>query len=99
MYDVSVRLDNAIDRVRILGKYRTKQVWAVPQAFDDYGDTFWIAAPTGDDVAVQMIVSLNHGASGICPFDAPGSPEAAFSVSLSPEQRSHMLITFCRMLL
>lgn len=81
MYDVIRRVDQTIDRSRLLGMYRTKQVWSVPQAFDDYAETFWIAAPDGNDVAVQMAIALNHGASGITPFDAPGAPLAAFTVS------------------
>ena len=81
IYDVTNRIDAARERIRVSGNYRTKQVWAVQQSFDDFGDTFWIAPPTGDDVAVQMIVSLNHGATGIQPFDAPGSPVEAVTVS------------------
>ncbi|ORX38738.1 hypothetical protein BD324DRAFT_650081 [Kockovaella imperatae] len=79
MYDIINRVDQTIDRARLLGMYRTKQVVGTPQAFDDYMETFWLAPPTGADVAVQMVVQLNHGVSIISPFDAPGSPEAAFT--------------------
>ena len=81
IYDTINRVDSTIDRIRLSGLYRLKQAWSVSQAFDDYGDTFWSAPPTGNDVAVQMVVSLNHGSSGLTPFDAPGSPLEAFTVS------------------
>lgn len=81
IYDITTRIDSTINRARLSGMYRTKQAWSVPQAFDDQAATFWSAGPSGYDVVVQMVAALNHGAAGLTPFDAPGAPLAAFSVS------------------
>lgn len=88
IYDITSRIDSAINRARLAGKYRTKQVWSVPQAFDDQAATFWTAGPTGSDLAVQMVVALNHGAAGVTPFDAPGAPLTAFTVRPVPSRQS-----------
>ncbi len=41
MYDITTRIDSTIDRARLLGQHRLKQAWVVPQAFDDFMETFW----------------------------------------------------------
>jgi len=41
MYDITTRIDTTIDRARLLGQHRLKQAWGLPQAFDDFMETFW----------------------------------------------------------
>jgi hypothetical protein len=85
MYDVSTRVDSAIDRTRLLGLGREKTIWGVQQSFDDYGTEFWNAAPTGNDIALQLVVGLNHGAMGLTPFDSPGATLEYIQVSLQDQ--------------
>ncbi|KAJ6463939.1 hypothetical protein C8R45DRAFT_1175041 [Mycena sanguinolenta] len=67
--DVSRRLDDFAMRLDVLGWSRTKSVWAVPQAFG--GEEFWTRPPTGREFAIQVILSVNHGARGIMPWIDP----------------------------
>ncbi|KAF8208179.1 hypothetical protein K438DRAFT_2012988 [Mycena galopus ATCC 62051] len=86
--DVSRRLDDFAMRLAVLGWATEKAVWAVPQAFG--GEEFWTRPPTGREFAIQVILSVNHGARGIMPWIDPTpadikikafifSPHAAFS--------------------
>ncbi|KIM41387.1 hypothetical protein M413DRAFT_27747 [Hebeloma cylindrosporum] len=67
--DVSKRLDEARNRLRILGWDKTKFIWAVTQAFG--GEEFWSRPPTGREWLVQVLLSINHGARGIMPWIDP----------------------------
>ncbi|KAJ7253030.1 hypothetical protein B0H12DRAFT_1117142 [Mycena haematopus] len=67
--DVSRRLDDFAMRLDVLGWAREKSVWAVPQAFG--GEEFWTRPPTGREFAIQVILSINHGARGIMPWIDP----------------------------
>ncbi|KAJ7201038.1 hypothetical protein GGX14DRAFT_658778 [Mycena pura] len=71
--DVSRRLDNFAMRLDVLGWARERVLWAVPQAFG--GDEFWTRPPTGREFAVQVILSVNHGARGIMPWIDPTPPD------------------------
>ncbi|KAJ7672563.1 hypothetical protein DFH06DRAFT_1176750 [Mycena polygramma] len=67
--DVARRLDDFAMRMDVLGWAREKTVWAVPQAFG--GEEFWTRPPTGREFAIQVILSVNHGARGIMPWIDP----------------------------
>ncbi|KAJ7625105.1 hypothetical protein DFH06DRAFT_1229887 [Mycena polygramma] len=67
--DVARRLDDFAMRMDVLGWAREKIVWAVPQAFG--GEEFWTRPPTGREFAIQVILSINHGARGIMPWIDP----------------------------
>ncbi|KAJ7507174.1 hypothetical protein B0H11DRAFT_2153613 [Mycena galericulata] len=71
--DISDRLDNFAARLDALGWARERVVWAVPQAFG--GEEFWTRPPTGREFAVQVVLSLNHGARGIMPWIDPTPPD------------------------
>ncbi|KAJ7151385.1 hypothetical protein C8R43DRAFT_1004992 [Mycena crocata] len=71
--DISRRLDDFAMRLDVLGRARTTAVWTVPQAFG--GEEFWTRPPTGREFAVQVILSLNHGARGIMPWIDPTPPD------------------------
>ncbi|KAK7042477.1 hypothetical protein R3P38DRAFT_2890684 [Favolaschia claudopus] len=67
--DISRRLDDFAMRLDVLAWSRDKVVWSVPQAFG--GEEFWTRPPTGREFAVQVILSVNHGARGIMPWIDP----------------------------
>ncbi|EJD04861.1 uncharacterized protein FOMMEDRAFT_132713 [Fomitiporia mediterranea MF3/22] len=67
--DISDRMDTFAYRLDVLGVSRTKTVWAVPQAFG--GSEYWARAPTGNEWLVESVLSINHGATGIVPWDDP----------------------------
>ncbi|OCB91484.1 hypothetical protein A7U60_g1259 [Sanghuangporus baumii] len=71
--DISNRMDEFAERLDVLGESRTKTVWAVPQAFG--GSEYWSRAPTGNEWLVESILSINHGATGIVPWDDPTPPD------------------------
>ncbi|TDL27058.1 hypothetical protein BD410DRAFT_819170 [Rickenella mellea] len=67
--DISSRMEEFKWRLDVLGDKRNKPVWAVPQAFG--GEEFWPRTPTGNEFLVQSVLSINHGALGIVPWDDP----------------------------
>ncbi|KAJ6590961.1 hypothetical protein DFH09DRAFT_1419580 [Mycena vulgaris] len=71
--DIARRLDAFAFRLDALGSTRARAVWAVPQAFG--GEEFWARPPTGREFAIQVILSINHGARGIMPWIDPTSPD------------------------
>ncbi|KAJ7764560.1 hypothetical protein DFH07DRAFT_811639 [Mycena maculata] len=84
--DISQRLDDFALRLDALGWARDRAVWAVPQAFG--GEEFWTRPPTGPEFAVEVVLSVNHGARGIMPWIDPTPPDvkraaAAFATALA----------------
>ncbi|KAJ7481484.1 hypothetical protein FB451DRAFT_1394136 [Mycena latifolia] len=71
--DIARRLDDFALRLDALGWTRTRAVWSVPQAFG--GEEFWARPPTGREFAIQVILSINHGARGIMPWIDPTPPD------------------------
>ncbi|KAJ6613609.1 hypothetical protein B0H10DRAFT_2165261 [Mycena sp. CBHHK59/15] len=78
--DISRRLDDFALRLDVLGWNRDKAVWSVPQAFG--GEEFWDRPPTGSEFAIQVILSVNHGARGIMPWIDP-TPSDVKSIASS----------------
>ena len=60
--DVSRRVDEFRDRMKVLGWERTKAVWTVPQAFG--GSLYWSRIPTEKEWVVQSLLAVTHGALG-----------------------------------
>ncbi|ORY35572.1 hypothetical protein BCR39DRAFT_510866 [Naematelia encephala] len=73
LYDISIRLDEWRERLRILKRDREVGIWIVPQAFDDNGDEFWYRVPSGDEGAAMIVLAFNHGAKGSCAWLASSS--------------------------
>ncbi|KAJ7130283.1 hypothetical protein C8R44DRAFT_775264 [Mycena epipterygia] len=71
--DISRRLDDFALRLDVLGWTHERAVWAVPQAFG--GEEFWARPPTGREFAIQVVLSINHGARGIMPWIDPTPPD------------------------
>ncbi|KAJ7704390.1 hypothetical protein B0H17DRAFT_1039508 [Mycena rosella] len=71
--DIPRRLDDFALRLDALGRARAHAVWAVPQAFG--GEEFWVRPPTGREFAIQVILSINHGARGIMSWIDPTPPD------------------------
>ncbi|KAG0141765.1 hypothetical protein CROQUDRAFT_82912 [Cronartium quercuum f. sp. fusiforme G11] len=61
--DLSYRLRVFRERRHHLGKDRTMQLWAVPQAFSD--PDYWSRAPTGDEFLLICTIYLIEGAVGL----------------------------------
>ena len=61
--DISQRLDQFRDRMKVLGWERTKAVWTIPQAFG--GSSYWSRIPTEKEWAVQSLLAVTHGALGL----------------------------------
>ncbi|KAJ7084823.1 hypothetical protein B0H15DRAFT_847733 [Mycena belliarum] len=77
--DGARRLDDFALRLDVLGWTRARVLWAVPQAFG--GEEFWTRAPTGREFAVQVLLSINHGARGIMPWLDPTPPDIKHTAS------------------
>ena len=71
-YDVVARIEEAQDRLRIMGRLRSP-LWLVPQGFDDHGDEFWFRVPTGAEVVAHTLLGVNHGVIGIVGWLASGA--------------------------
>jgi hypothetical protein len=65
--DITTRLDTFSHRRTIIGRSRSMPLWNVPQAFGD--SAWWPREPTGSELLLMILISLNHGAMGIIPWD------------------------------
>lgn len=79
-YDLTRRLEEYRQRIKVMGRSRTMPMWVVPQGFDDHGDEFWWRIPAGDEVAVQILMGLNHGVMGHCAWLASSASEEILKV-------------------
>ena len=61
--DISQRVDQFRDRMKVLGWERTKAVWTVPQAFGE--SLYWSRIPTEKEWVVQSLLAVTHGALGL----------------------------------
>lgn len=93
MYDLSGKVDEWTKRRKQVGRERTLPVWIVPQGFDDHGEEFWWRVPTGDEVAVQIVLGFNHGVLGHCAWNAAGATTDIFTVSVYPESPTSMILS------
>ncbi|KAH8829330.1 hypothetical protein DL96DRAFT_1597687 [Flagelloscypha sp. PMI_526] len=65
--DITTRIDTFSHRRSVIGRTRSMPLWDVPQAFGD--SAWWPREPTGAELLLMILVSLNHGAMGIVPWD------------------------------
>ncbi|CAE6519215.1 unnamed protein product [Rhizoctonia solani] len=78
--DISDRLDQYRDRLVWQGRARDVVVWSVPQAFG--GESYWPRKPTSHELALEMLLAINHGSLGIMPWlDSASNPGMRSGVS------------------
>ncbi|CUA78134.1 hypothetical protein RSOLAG22IIIB_02752 [Rhizoctonia solani] len=71
--DISDRLDQYRDRLVWQGRARDVVVWSVPQAFGE--ESYWSRKPTSHELALEMLLPINHGSLGIMPWiDSASNP-------------------------
>ena len=81
-YDISTRIESSRNRARIMGGWRTKPVWIVPQSFNDNQGEFWYRIPFGTEgEAVTPILSWNHGGQGHASWNSQYSSQDLLNVS------------------
>lgn len=93
-YDILWRMDSSRNRARLEGKYRDMPTMIVPQLFSgelpglrtemgadwaDQQDQFWWRTPFGNEGQVNVVVAVNHGASGSCAWNSYGTTQELLS--------------------
>ncbi|QRW17113.1 hypothetical protein RhiXN_05115 [Rhizoctonia solani] len=64
--DIADRVDQYRDRLVWQGRTRDAVVWSVPQAFGE--ESYWPRKPTSQELALEMLLAINHGSLGIMPW-------------------------------
>ncbi|KAG8684302.1 hypothetical protein FRC09_015478 [Ceratobasidium sp. 395] len=73
MEDIAVRVDAFRQRLIWQGRSREAVVWSAPQAFGP--ESYWARKPTSQELALEMLLAINHGSLGIMPWiDRPQDP-------------------------
>ncbi|KAG8765232.1 hypothetical protein FRC12_007615 [Ceratobasidium sp. 428] len=73
MEDIAVRVDAFRQRLVWQGRTREAVVWSAPQAFGP--ESYWARKPTSKELALEMLIAINHGSLGIMPWiDRPQDP-------------------------
>ncbi|KAG9078073.1 hypothetical protein FS749_009967 [Ceratobasidium sp. UAMH 11750] len=73
MEDIAVRVDAFRERLVWQGRAKEAVVWSVPQAFGP--ESYWARKPTPQELALEMLLAINHGSLGIMPWiDHPQDP-------------------------
>ncbi|CAE6437166.1 unnamed protein product [Rhizoctonia solani] len=78
--DISDRVDQYRNRLVWQGRARDAVVWSVPQAFGE--ESYWPRKPTSHELALEMLLAINHGSLGIMPWlDSASNPGIRSGVS------------------
>ncbi|CAE6440513.1 unnamed protein product [Rhizoctonia solani] len=78
--DISDRVDQYRERLVWQGRARDAVVWSVPQAFGE--ESYWPRKPTSNELALEMLLAINHGRLGIMPWlDSASNPGMRTGVS------------------
>jgi hypothetical protein len=74
MLDIPTRLDWFRQRLEFNAQSRTKTLWSTPQAFGN--EQYWNRFPTADELVLEMVLSVNHGSTGIVPWNEDSTSPA-----------------------
>ena len=82
-YDISTRIESTRNRARVLGEWRNKPAWIVPQSFNDGQQEFWFRVPYGQEgQAMTSVLAWNHGGVGSVAWNSQYSSMDLLGVSL-----------------
>ncbi|KAF8606045.1 hypothetical protein BDV93DRAFT_35336 [Ceratobasidium sp. AG-I] len=73
MEDIAERVDAFQDRLAWEGRDKEVSIWSVPQAFGP--ESYWPRKPTPQELALEVLLAINHGSLGIMPWnESPSNP-------------------------